>query len=246
VNERYKTLALRILRTGSKVALGFLAAILLFNLVIMPRFVRHGNETEVPDLVGRSLPDAGSRLAQAGLAVRDTLERPSATVRPSYVLDQEPRGGSKVKPGRSVLLVVSRGVGERAVPDVTGQTKHYASLTLSQEGYEVGDVVRIPSSSVHRNVVMASDPGAGEVLAAGSRVSLLVSNGPERSVWVMPDLSGQDPDLVADKLRFAGFQVVKEGGEQPFRYAPERIRGTYPPPGQTLAEGDTIWIYVRR
>jgi serine/threonine-protein kinase len=145
-----------------------------------------------------------------------------------------------------VLLVVSRGIGERAVPDVAGQNKHYARLVLSEEGYELGDVVRVPSTTVPRNIVVASDPGAGEILSPGSRVSLLVSNGPPRAVWVMPDLTGQDPTLVADKLRFAGFPVVVEGGDQPFRYAPQRIRGTYPPPGHPVAEGDTIRIYSRR
>lgn len=246
MNERWKHLGRRVLRTGGGIFLGFLAAVLLFNLVIMPRFVRHGNEIEVPDLVGRPIAEAGARLAQAGLAVRDTLERPSATVRASYVLDQEPSGGSRIKPGRSVLLVVSRGMGERTVPDVAGQSKRYASLSLSQEGYELGDVVRVPSSTVPRDIVVASDPGAGETLSPGARVSLLVSNGPEREVWVMPELAGQDPELVADKLRFAGFPVVVEGADQQFRYVPLRIRGTYPPPGHTVAEGDTIRIYCRR
>lgn len=245
MNERWKSLAIRGLRLGVKVGLGLVAAVLLFNIVIMPRFVRHGNEIEVPDLVDRPLSDAGNRLSQAGLAVRDTLERPSASVPPSYVIDQEPRGGAQVKPGRSVLLVVSRGIGDRTVPDVSGQTKRYASLALSEQGYEVGDVVRVPSSDVDRDVVMATDPAAGEILPAGARVSLLVSNGPERQRWVMPDLRGKELDIVVDKLRFGGFIVVVEGRDQFFR-STQRIRSTDPPPGAPVAEGDTIRVHLGR
>jgi beta-lactam-binding protein with PASTA domain len=237
---------LHLLRLVLPTFLALLATVLLFNFLIMPRFVGHGSEVEVPDLTSRTLQDAGLRLAPLHLAIRDTIERESSSVPPGRIIDQDPRPGTHIKPQRSVLLVVSRGLGEQRVPAVKGQALRYARLTLNQEGYELGDVLRVPSVVTARDFVVASDPPEGDVLEHGGRVSLLVSDGPERKRWIMPDLEGRELQLTADKLRFAGFPVVVRESENRWRFGTRRVRATVPPPGAAVAEGDTIWLYGRR
>jgi serine/threonine-protein kinase len=237
---------MHLFRLAVPVFLAFLATVLLFNFLIMPRYVRHGSEVEVPDLRNRTLQDAGLRLAPLQLAIRDTIERESSDVPAGRIVDQEPRPGTHIKPERSVLLVVSRGLGEQRVPAVKGQALRYARLTLNQEGYELGDVLRVPSAMTARGFVVASDPPQGDVLEHGARVSLLVSDGPERKRWIMPDLEGEELQLTADKLRFAGFPVVIGESEDRWRFGPRRVRVTVPPSGAVVAKGDTIWLYGRR
>jgi beta-lactam-binding protein with PASTA domain len=56
-------------------ALGVGAAIVLFNAVVMPRFVGHGRDVPVPDLRGKTIADAALLLTRSRLAVRDTVDR---------------------------------------------------------------------------------------------------------------------------------------------------------------------------
>jgi len=226
------------------VALALLVTVVLFNAVIMPRFVRHGREVEVPDVTAVSLAEARQKLADAGLAVRDTVMRSSPSVGAGMILDQTPRAHMEVKPDRGVGLVVSQGVAERRVPRTSGQSLRSARLTLGNAGYERGDVIYVPSDAVARNFVVASDPPAGDRAMPGDKVHLLVSSGPRRPEWVMPDLAGQELQLTADRLNFAGFAAVitREEGRW---FGLARVRTTDPGPGAVVAEGDTIRLYGR-
>jgi serine/threonine-protein kinase len=231
-------------RAGA-VVLGGLIALLVFNHLVMPRFVRHGREIEVPDATGVPLGEAVRRLQAAGLAVRDTLLRTSSTVPEGRVFDQTPRAGLHVKPERGVLLIVSQGKVEQRVPDLAGQTLRFARLALSQDGYELGNVVRVPSGTVPANAVVASDPPSGDVLPAGERIHLLVSDGPEKPRWILPDLAGRDLDETADRLNAAGFTaIIREEGFGWF-FGGNRVHRTEPPAGTQVAEGDTVRLFGR-
>ena len=230
---------LRVLRLLAAVGLGLVAAVLVFNFLIMPAFVRHGREVVLPDVAGLTLEEAERILVEADLAVRDTVERWSADVPAGRVLEETPPAGSRVKPGRGAVLVVSRGLKQQRVPEVAGQTLRYARLTLSQQGYELGDVLRVPSDEVTRGFVITSEPPPGSVLAQGERVNLLVSDGPEEPVWIMPDLRGRDLRLTADKLRFAGFEVLVTRGEV-VSLGVTRIVSTDPPPGSQVTRSDAV------
>lgn len=222
-----------------------LVAVLLFNSVIMPRFVRHGSEVEVPNVMTLPLSEAVLRLQEVGLSVRDTLVNASPTVEAGRVMDQAPRPGTRLKPDRALRLVVSGGRREQRVPELAGVTLRSARLTVNEEGYELGDVIRVPSEKVARNFVVASDPPPHEIAARGERISLLVSDGPQKSLWVMPDLTGEEIQLTADKLNFAGFVAVIADEEQAWMLPRHRIRATLPRPGTRVAEGDTIRLYGR-
>lgn len=225
------------------VVLALLVTAALFNYVIMPTFVRHGLEVEVPDVTGRSVPEATVRLADYDLKVRETLERANPDVPEGTVFDVEPPPGSKIKPDRSVTLVVSRGERRKRIPPVKGQTLRFARLALNQDGYSLGDVVRVPSDGVPRNFVVASDPPPGEVPAGAGPVHLLVSDGPQAETWIMPDLTGREFRLTADKLRFAGFDVRLVESEGGVGFGPELVRATDPPPGAEISRGAVITLY---
>jgi serine/threonine-protein kinase len=243
--EQAKRIALAVARRIVPAFLALVVTVVLFNAVIMPRFVRHGREVEVPEVTKVSLAEARQKLAAAGLAVRDTVLRSSPNVGSGMVLDQTPRAHMEVKPDRGIALVVSQGVAERRVPRTAGQSLRSARLTLGNAGYERGDVIYVPSASVARNFVVASDPPAGDRAMPGDKVHLLVSSGPKRPEWVMPDLAGQELQLTADRLNFAGFTAVISRDEGRWFGGLARVRSTDPGPGAVVAEGDTIRLYGR-
>ena len=220
--------------------LGLLAALLVFNFLVMPLFVQHGKEVSVPDLEGRRLEEAVAELAALGLSVRDTLARTNPAVPVGCIVEQVPRGGMTIKPERGVLLVVSSGRSRSSVPALAGQGQRFARIILGQEGYVLGAVLRHGSSRREKNDVIASDPPSGTVVPPGEQVSLLVSDGPAPALWIMPDLRGEGLRTTADRLRFAGFPVRLQEEDEGFRQG--RIRSTRPFPGSQVAAGDTIWL----
>ncbi len=229
---------LRVLVVFVQLGIGVLGAVLVFNLLVMPLFVRHGNEIVVPELEGRSLDDVHVLLAEQGLAVRDTLVRTSPDILAGIVIEQLPRAGMSVKPERGVTLMVSSGRSRTRVPYLSGQTLRFARLVLAQEGYVLGDVIRLASEEVPRNTVVTSDPPRGTAHPGGQPVHLLVSDGAPQERWIMPDLRGKELLITADRLRFAGFPVNIREDEDSFGLGV--IRNTFPLPGSRVAAGDTI------
>lgn len=231
-------------RLAAPVLLALVVSVLLFNFLIMPRFVRHGKEVEVPDVTTLTLEDALERIREAGLTVSDTTEKASPHVAEGRVMDQVPRASIHIKPDRGIQLVVSRGRLRQKIPRVVGQTLRSARLSLSSNGYRLGEVLFVPSSEVAKGFVVASDPPEGEVVSPGEEIDLLVSAGPERALWVMPDLAGEELQLTADKLNFAGFVAQIEDSDRMW-FGLHRVDSTDPPPGALVAEGDTIRLYGR-
>jgi beta-lactam-binding protein with PASTA domain len=226
---------------GGLLAAAFAVGVLLFNAVIMPAFVRRGDEVTVPDLTGKSRAEAEAMLVDTGLVPGETRERHDQ--RPvDTVIRQQPRPNTAVKSGRTVILTVSLGEPGRQVPDLAGSTTRNAQLALGDVDLVVGDVVRAPSPAVPAEMVVASHPPIGVTLPRGSRVDLLVSTGARGSSgYVMPDLRGRELREVRDRLLDAGFQVdVREQSYSFFRAGRSRITSQEPPPGSRVHSWHTI------
>lgn len=222
-------------------ALGLVAALVVFNLTVMPRFVRHEAEVAMPDVRGKTRAEAERILESLALAVRDTVTRVTFDVPRGVVIDQKPAAGSSIKPERGVRLVLSSGRDELKVPALAGQSLRFVRMNLLDEGYQVGDIVRVPSTDVTPDFVIASDPPAGTVVEPGQRIHLLVSDGPEGRTWIMPNLLGQDMRLTAERLRFAGFQVVIDD-DDPYSFRTRRVTATAPEPGEPVRGSATIHL----
>ena len=236
-----RTMVLRWLGRGVLVLLGAALAGAVFNFGVMPYLVRQDKHLEVPRLTGLTLDAAVTELTTAGLAVRDTVERNSASVPAGLVLDHEPPAGRAVKPGRTVRLILSRGGREVRVPELAGQTLRYARLTLGSAGYLLGDVIRVASATVPPNFVLATDPPATELLPPGRRVHVLVSSGSSAQVYSVPDLRGRRLNWVEEELRFTGFtvDVRRDPTAGSFREF-LRVVETIPQPGHKIRQGDRI------
>jgi serine/threonine-protein kinase len=67
-------------------------------------------QVEVPDVIGRTMTEAGRILANSGLRIGNVSYEVSATLLPNTVVDQYPRGGSLLAYGEAVdVFVVGQG-----------------------------------------------------------------------------------------------------------------------------------------
>lgn len=203
-----------------------------------------GRELDVPAIEGMSLIDAVDVTQKMGLLVRvDKVDsvQPSGTV-----LSQWPEAGEKVKRGKILILKVSKGGNRRAFPDVRGLEYGQAVARLEQDGFSVGDVLKIHDENNPAGVVVAQNPAAPGVMPEGRHVDLLVSLGPESvdGMIAVPDAVGRPRDVASKLIRESGLIV---GGTREV-YTQSTAEGVVmrmnPVPGTRVPAGSRVSLVV--
>ncbi|MEX5296391.1 Stk1 family PASTA domain-containing Ser/Thr kinase [Kocuria sp. CPCC 205268] len=137
-------------------------------------------EVEVPgDLAGRSEEDARDALESAGLEVADrTRSVNSAWVPEGMVVATDPAGGTTVRSGSEVELVLS--TGRVTVPQVVGLGRQEAVAVLGADDTRLAaQVVTTPRSGVPAGQVLGQSVDAGRSVAQGATITLTVAVAPE-------------------------------------------------------------------
>ncbi len=231
------------LRLAAQAAAGFVVGIGLFNYVVMPLLLGHGDDLQVPDVVGRPLAGARHVLEAEGLRVGHVVEQWSGDYPDGLVTDQDPPAMSRVKAGREVRLTVSIGSKGQEVPDLTGTDAREAQVRLARGGLRAGRIALAQSETVDKNAVIATDPPARSRVEAGSRVDLLVSMGPRPVTYLLPDLRGRHVDEVRSLLERAGIRTTARSRDARAA-APGEILEQQPPPGYRIRSGDLLELVV--
>ncbi|MHC4619015.1 MAG: PASTA domain-containing protein [Planctomycetota bacterium] len=137
--------------------------------------VSWGRAVTVPVVGGMTEADANSRITADGLKVGAVTYKYSDTVAAGIVMSQNPAGGTTVPEGSYVDLVVSLGLSV-AVPNVVDQNEAEATSAVAAAGL-VSAVSYAYSDTVAKDVVISQDPAGGTVVAVGTTVNILVSQG---------------------------------------------------------------------
>lgn len=137
-------------------------------------FVSSGPSTvEVPDVTGQPVDDAVAELEGLGLTT-SIEEQASDEIEEGLVISTNPLGGTEVAPGTQVVVVVSTGLDDVVVPDFVGMTVDEANAAAEEAGLEV-TFVEDPDDPDPEGLVIEQTPVAGEVVPAGSEVTLQLS-----------------------------------------------------------------------
>jgi serine/threonine-protein kinase len=142
---------------------------------------------DVPDLVGRSEETAVALLEEANLVPDRRLS--DSDEEEGTVIEQNPAPGSEVAEGSAVTIVVSAGPGQVQVPDVVGDSRQEAEVTLGQAGLRVAIGQEVPDESP-AGTVIDQDPAGGQEVDPGSTVTLVLSAGPETTTTAPPTTIG--------------------------------------------------------
>jgi serine/threonine-protein kinase len=188
-------------KKSSSKALKLLGIVVLVGLGVGGYFIYAFNNwmsvpvVEVPDIVGKNQVQAQEMLVERGLVPRLSAEKYDPDVPANTVISQSPLGGEKVKKGREVYYVLSKGESLVSVPDVRELTLREAQLELENRNLQLGNVDRVFSDTVPEDHVISQNPRANTSVSIGTRVDLSVSKGPEEEKTVVPRLIG----LLLDK-----------------------------------------------
>jgi beta-lactam-binding protein with PASTA domain len=224
-----------------------LVAIFLAGAWITFRKSIVGRSVTVPDLVGKSVPEAIRIAQQSGLRLEEQAGRARSDekIPRGRVLMQQPEGGSLAKPAQAIRVVLSLGPRELRVPELAGLPPRAAALKLNEESLSLGTVSWY-RDAVTRVGIVAQDPEADTVGARNVAVAVLTNRGLPETRFVMPDLVGQDADKMRSRLETFGFRVGSARYEAYEGVAPNTILKQFPPAGYPLSSHEVVSLTVSR
>ncbi|NJL28459.1 MAG: PASTA domain-containing protein [Thermoanaerobaculia bacterium] len=207
-------------------------------------FVRRG-VTPAPELSGLSRADAEALLADQGLrfSLTEGEDRWDDRVPAGHVVLQKPRGGTLVKRGRSIEVVLSRGPQMIEVPAMVGTAGQAAQVTLAAAGLTLGRTLGIWSDAGPAGSVVAQVPLAGALVERSAPIDLFFSLG-ARATYVMPDLVNRDYEKVRQFFESRGFRLGRVSYESYAGLQAGKVLRQYPVAGHPLRTGDVISLDV--
>jgi serine/threonine-protein kinase len=226
----------------------FLCGALVLTFVVFAaaamRMALRTREVAVPELTGKTVNDASTMLAEAGLTLKvEEGRKVDARIPAGQILAQDPPASESTRRQRSVRVWISAGPRSTIVPALVGESERTAQLRVTQEGFALGPSAEIRSLDYTVGTVVAQNPPAK---SKSDTISLLVNRGERGATYVMPDLIGVNGDRAADVLRTRGFRVSVVG-DHPYPGVPGGIvLRQNPQAGFQIAPGEAISIEVSR
>ncbi|HEY0632471.1 MAG TPA: PASTA domain-containing protein, partial [Thermoleophilaceae bacterium] len=194
----------------------------------------------VPDVKNLPRKNAIQALNDAGFRVAEDPQ-PSATVQKGLAIRTSPPANKLILRGTEVRLFVSTGPPQVQVPGVVGEDRAVATGSLQDKGFNV--TVQPVTSNQAKDRVISQNPSAGTTVDKGSRVTLLVSKGPQKVL--VPGVVGQAQADATATLRGVGFKVTVVKQESATATPGNVVRQS--PPGDSKAvKGSVVTIYVAK
>ena len=220
---------------------------LLFDSLIMPAYVGSDDLLTVPDIVSTDTLDAMDELRKFNLNPVISERLNNKKIPAGQVISQTPHAGEKVKAGRPVYLVASRGPDHLEMPQVVGTPLREARIQLLRLGLQIGDIDYIHSERFDARVVISQSTTAGSKLSSGDKIDLVVSLGAEIQFVEVPDFIGKTLPEARQILDAAGLTlgfVNQSTEESPF------VSGTiidqFPAAGEQVEPGVVIHLTLAR
>ncbi|MEX1007435.1 MAG: Stk1 family PASTA domain-containing Ser/Thr kinase [Acidimicrobiia bacterium] len=132
----------------------------------------------LPDIVGKNRQEAAAILKTKHI-VPDWVEQDAPDKLPGTVLETTPPKDSSIPKDFAFVRVIVSKQPLVAVPDVANLDAVAAAAAIGQAGLQVNSTpTPVPSDTVPLDMVIGTDPAAGEQVPRDSLVTLLISSGP--------------------------------------------------------------------
>lgn len=182
-----------------------------FSLAI---FTKHGEYSVVPSVEKMSYSSAIDQLHAEGFKVEisDSVFRDD--LRPGYVLEQNPTANSKVKPGRTVYLVINAvNAKQVAINNIEGISLRQGKAMLQGLGFKDKNIKVVYRLGKHENLIQSVRVD-GKKLRPGQRV-------PVSSIIVLEVSDGRVGQLTDSLLNVEfGVETIDDyAGEYPTEYS---------------------------
>lgn len=189
---------------------------LFFIFLFIKIYARQGEEYEMPVVEGKTIAEAeAANDLDLEFVVLDSIYQKG--VPGGIIITQDPKGGIMVKSGRKVYVsVTSYSAEDVPMPELTGLSVRQAVSEIYNNGLTVGHLTFV-DDPFKNNVKEQSCKGrtayAGQKIARGSVIDLVVGRGEGESTNKVPFVIGK----TADKARRALLQLSFNIGREHFK-----------------------------
>jgi len=222
----------------------FIIVVLIMDKLIMPMYVRLGQEVELPDVVELSAKNAENKLETHGFHGVITDSVFDAHYEVGMVVEQMPPAFSMVKKGRHVYLTVSIGEKPIIMPNLFYISPRDAELTLQSYNLELGAKHYEYDDSSPEGVVIAQSYPQGQKVKRGTRINITISLGPFPERRTVPQLIGKSLDEARSQLKILGMDKIKITVEERANILPKTILKQSIEPGTPVDEEKEIELIV--
>jgi eukaryotic-like serine/threonine-protein kinase len=184
-----------------------LVVVALVSALTAMRFAIHGQEVEVPAIVGKTPAEAERVVAGLGLQIEVERQYYSPQIPEGRIMTQLPLPGTKVRRGWQVRVARSLGPQRVVIPDVTRQSERAAEWNIQRRGLEVASTAEMQLPGTPSDLVLAQSPPANASQVEAPRTSLLVTAAVDPPAYVMPSFVGQPLGTASRTLQDAGFKL---------------------------------------
>ncbi len=140
----------------------------------------------IPKLTELPREKAEELITKEGFIV-GTVSQEYSALPAGYVVSQSPEADAMMEKNTMIDIVISLGEKQELVfvPALSGLTLREADAALMRNGLKMGEVVREYNSEVAKDVVISSEL-KGERVEPGTRINVLVSDGPDPQATTEP------------------------------------------------------------
>ncbi len=197
----------------------------------------------VPGVVGLTQKAAEAKLSPLELGLGVTGSSFSETVGAGTIISADPSGGSEVRKGSTVGVVLSKGPERYAVPSVAGQTVADAITLLADNSLRVGAQKQVYDPKIAKGRVVTADPKPGTRLKKNTPVVLVVSKGPEPIP--VPSVAGRSVGRATSTLTGLGLKVTTSEAYSD-NVESGRVISSNPDAGTLLLPGASVALVISK
>ena len=199
------------------------------------------NSTEAPYLIGETEESALRIGRDSGLAVEITRQSDSK-IPAGVVIMQSREYQYPMKRGDVLVITVSTGPEQQGVPALLGKQLASAQTEAEKYGFKVLVTQRIESDQ-ERGTVLQQRPEAGEMLAYGEIIQVIISG--SINVPQFTDMTRSQALTLARETGFNNVQIVEHATTDESKF--DRVADQVPKPGERVLDDTeiTLAIYVQ-
>jgi serine/threonine-protein kinase len=221
------------------------AGIFFIDLVVMPRVVGIERDMiEVPSVQGLSVEQGREKLFAIGLLTEIRSRDYDNKVPEDDIINQIPEAGSKVKKGRRVSVIISKGKEFSVVPNVKNMTERQARLELKKRGFILGEIKKTYHDKQPAETVVDAFPKSGSTISRDMKVDLIISKGTKPTSAEMPNIVGESLAEAQKKIEESGLHVRKINYRNDASLLPGTVISQSISPGENVPLEKTVDIIV--
>lgn len=206
----------------------------------------NAGEVMVPELVGLRLTDALKVVDKFEMKISVKGEEYDNIAPKDCIAVQEPKPGMRVKKGRTIDVVISKGAESYMVPDLTGLRYTQGVLAIRNSGLLPGKKTYIHHSTIDIDHIIAQAPEKGFMVNRTEPIDLLVSMGKKPEYVVLPDFVNGKFTVVRTILADLDLELAKPQFENDTKKSVGIILKQEPPAGSRVRKGSTVKFVVNR